>query len=89
MEITKADLKRVHDKFISDPDWRIVETLIEQFIEPLKRIDTIDTKGKTADEVFATVEGRKISVESMENFLNELRLVKTGVTKTAEESPYK
>lgn len=89
MQITKQDLERIHEKFISDPDWKIVESLIEQFIEPLKSIDTIDTKGKTADEVFALVEGRKIAYESLNNFVNELRLVKTGVTKKAQDSNWK
>lgn len=89
MEITREDLQRVHSKFVTDPDWHIVESLIEQFIEPLKTIETIDTKGKTADEVFAQVEGRKLSVDAMSSFLNEMRLLKTSVTKTAEDSSYK
>jgi len=89
MEITKADLKRIHEKFISDPDWKIVEALIEQFIEPLKSIDAIDTKGKTADEVFANVEGRKIAYSSLRDFLNEIRMIKTGVTKLNEGSNFR
>lgn len=89
MQISKQDLQRIHEKFISDPDWRIVETLIEQFIEPLKSIETLETEGKTADQVFAQLEGRKISVNAMSSFLNELRLVKTGVTKSQQNSGYK
>lgn len=89
MQISKQDLERIHEKFISDPDWRIVETLIEQFIEPLKSIETIDTEGKTADQVFAQLEGRKISVNAMSSFLNELKLVKTSVTKSKEISNFK
>lgn len=89
MQISKQDLQRIHEKFISDPDWRIVETLIEQFIEPLKSIETLETEGKTADQVFAQLEGRKISVNAMSSFLNELRLVKTGVTKSQQNSSYK
>lgn len=88
MEITKADLKRIHDKFITDPDWKIVESLIEQFIEPLKSIDTIETSGKNADEVFAMVQGRKIAYESLRKFVDELRLVKIGVTKSDTKDSY-
>jgi hypothetical protein len=89
MEITKSDLERIHQKFVSDPDWRIVELLLEQFMEPLKGINNIDTKGKTADEVFALVEGRKIAIDALNNFLSEIRLLKTSVTKQTEKATYK
>ena len=89
MEITKQDLERIYQKFVSDPDWKIVERLLEQFMEPLKYVDTIDTKGKTADEVFAQVEGRKIAIDSLNNFLSEVRLLKTTVTKNTGNSNYK
>jgi len=89
MQITKQDLERIHQKFVSDPDWRIVEQLLEQFIEPLKSINNIDTKGKTADEVFALVEGRKIAIDSLNNFLSEIRLLKTAVTKHAEKNSFR
>jgi hypothetical protein len=89
MQISKQDLERIHQKFVSDPDWRIVEQLLEQFVEPLKYVDNIDTKGKTADEVFALVEGRKLAIESLNNFLSEIRLLKTAVTKSTEKTSFK
>lgn len=88
MEISKQDLQRIHDKFISDPDWKIVEALLNQFIEPLKTVEGIDTKGKTADEVFALVEGRKIAIDCLSNFLSEVKLLKIGVTKTQSDSKF-
>lgn len=89
MEISKQDLQRIHEKFISDPDWKIVEQLIEQFIEPLKSIDSINTEGKTSDEVFAELKGNQTTYRVLNDFLNELRLVKTGVTKSAENQNYR
>lgn len=89
MEISKQDLQRIHEKFISDPDWKIVERLIEQFIEPLKSIDSISTEGKTSDEVFAELKGNQTTYRVLNDFLNELRLVKTGVTKSAENQNYR
>ncbi len=89
MQISKQDLERVHQKFVSDPDWKIVEQLLEQFMEPLKYVDTIDTKGKTADEVFALVEGRKLAIDSLNNFLSEIRLLKTSVNKMNESSNFR
>jgi hypothetical protein len=89
MQISKQDLERIHQKFVSDPDWRIIEQLLEQFMEPLKYVDNIDTKGKTADEVFALVEGRKLAIDSLNNFLSEIRLLKTAVTKQTEKSNFR
>lgn len=89
MEITNQDLQRIHEKFVSDPDWKIVEALIEQFIEPLKSIDSIDTEGKTADEVFAELKGNQTTYRVMNDFLNEVRLLKNGVNKRAENQNYK
>lgn len=85
MEITKEDLQRIHEKFVQDPDWVIVEKLLTQFIEPLQSIENIDTAGKTADEVFANVEGRKYAYNSLNDFLNEMRLLQNSVTKITEE----
>lgn len=84
MEITKQDLQRIHQKFLSDPDWRIVEELLNQFLEPLKSIDSIDTKGKTSDEVFAELRGRQLTSDALRNFLSETNLIKSSVKKNTE-----
>lgn len=89
MEITKQDLQRIHQKFISDPDWKIVEALLNQFLEPLKSIDSIETKGKTSDEVFAELKGRQLTIEALSNFLSEVRLIKTSVTKQTDNQNFK
>lgn len=88
MQISKQDLERIHEKFISDPDWKIVEALLEQFIEPLKSIESIDTKGKTSDEVFAELKGNQTTYEALSNFLNETKLLKTSVTKKTQNQDY-
>lgn len=89
MEISKQDLERVHQKFVSDPDWKIVEALLNQFIEPLKGIESIDTKGKSSDEVFAELVGRKLMIDGLTSFLSEVKLLKTSVTKNTENPTYK
>lgn len=89
MEISKQDLERIHQKFVSDPDWRIVEALLNQFIEPLKSIDSIETTGKSSDEVFAELRGRQITYDALSNFLSEVKLLKTSVTKHTDKSDYK
>lgn len=89
MEITKQDLQRIHEKFISDPDWKIVEALLNQFLEPLLDIRSIETKGKTSDEVFAELMGRKLTADALSNFLSEVRLLKTSVNKMNESSNFR
>lgn len=89
MEISKQDLERIYEKFVSDPDWKIVEALLEQFIEPLKSIDSIDTTGKTSDEVFAELKGNQTTYRVLANFLSETRLLKTSVTKKTEKQDYR
>lgn len=89
MEITKQDLQRIHEKFVSDPDWKIVEELLNQFLEPLLDIRSIETKGKTSDEVFAELMGRKLTADALSNFLSEVRLLKTSVTKQTGNQSFK
>lgn len=89
MEITKQDLQRIHEKFVQDPDWKIVEALLNQFLEPLLDIRSIETKGKTSDEVFAELMGRKLTADALSNFLSEVRLLKTSVTKQNESSNFR
>lgn len=89
MEISKQDLQRIHQKFVSDPDWKIVEALLNQFLEPLLDIRSIETKGKTSDEVFAELMGRKLTADALSNFLSEVRLLKTSVTKQTENPSFK
>lgn len=88
MEITKQDLERIYQKFVSDPDWKIVEALLNQYLEPLKSIDAIDTKGKTSDEVFAELRGRQLTSDALNNFLSEVKLLKSSVNKNAENSRF-
>jgi len=83
-EVTKEDLKKIYDKFITDPDWKIVEELILQFVEPLKSIDSIETQGKTADEVFAQLKGQQVAYEKLTSFLAETKLIETAVTNKPE-----
>lgn len=89
MEISKQDLQRIHEKFVSDPDWKVVEALLNQFLEPLLDIRSIETKGKTSDEVFAELMGRKLTADALSNFLSEVRLLKTSVTKQTENQSFK
>ena len=89
MEITKQDLERIHQKFVCDPDWKIVEQLLNQHLESLQSIDSIDTTGKTSDEVFAELKGRQLTTQALNGFLSEVKLLKTAVNKMNEGSNFR
>lgn len=67
------------EKFIKDPDWNIMEELLQTYIAVHSQINNIDPK-KSSDEIAAEVRGRQIAIQSLASFLNE-----TGVIKNAEE----
>lgn len=72
--MTPDEIKKIKEKFFSDPDWNLVEKIILSYIEPLKDILTVDIT-ENADTVKAQVAGRKIAYESLHKFLKESRLL--------------
>lgn len=68
-----AEQQQKLKKFTGDPDWYLIEELLESYIEPLKRIDNIDTD-KPSEAVHAQITGRKEAVTQIEKFLNQTRL---------------
>lgn len=73
--MTKEDIKKISDKFFTDPDWHLVEELIKDYIEPLKDLNDIDIR-ETADNVKAQVVGRRIAYEQMTRFLSEAGILR-------------
>lgn len=84
MKINNEKLAIIKQKFISDPDWSIIEEILTQRIQELDRLSSIDTKGKTADEVFAEVKGRQIIIHEERMFLEQMGLLKP---RTASQAP--
>jgi len=61
-------------RFFEDPEWKSVEDMILNYIEPLKDFDTIDLKAP-AENVKAEVIGRMLAYNSLKKFLDETKLV--------------
>jgi len=72
--MTNEELQKIANKFFNDPDWRIVENMINEYLEPLKDISSIDIS-KSNDEIATEVRGRQISVEQLGKFLQDSRIV--------------
>jgi hypothetical protein len=68
-------LKEVLKKFVEDPDWIVIEDLIQEYVALLHNIDGIDTS-QDSDTVRAEVVGRKTASKTLEKFLTDMRLVK-------------
>lgn len=62
------DLKTLKDKFFSDPDWSMMEELIEEYLAPFRDVANIN-EGWTNDQVASEVRGRKLMIQSLDKFL--------------------
>lgn len=69
------EIKLKLNKFFQDPDWVLVEEMINEYIDPLRNVSTVKTDNTTADAVMAEVVGRKIATEELTKFLRECRLI--------------
>lgn len=75
------DIKLCIETFFTHPHWSKCVDIIKTYIEPLKDATTIETKGKTADEVFAEVKGRQIAYETLNKFISESLTIQKTVSK--------
>ncbi len=66
--------KIIADKFIADPSWVLVEQMLNEYLEPLKDISSIDTK-RSNDEIATEVKGRQITIEQLNKFLSQSRIL--------------
>lgn len=66
--------KTVQERFYKDPEWHQVEELIEEFIEPLLNMDTIDIN-QPAEHVKAEIIGRRLAYKSLRDFCEQSKLI--------------
>jgi hypothetical protein len=64
-------IKVCTEDFFTNPNWDKVIQLIELYIEPLKSIGGIDTKGMTNDEIATELRSRQITVEQLKKFVQD------------------
>lgn len=79
--MTDAELQKIKEKFVNDPDWVLVEKLLLSFIEPLRDMATIDLT-KRSDTIKAELWGRRKAWEMISNFLDHNKLLKHTVIPT-------
>lgn len=71
----ESEIKNKLDKFVSDPEWHLVEDILMSYIDPLKSVSSIDTK-LSNDQIASEVRGRQIAIDGLTKFLNDMKIVK-------------
>ena len=73
--MTNEDLKKLKDKFFTDPDWRLMEELIREYIDPLSSSLNIDIRLNN-DQIATEVRGRQIAHKALNDFLEETKVLR-------------
>ncbi len=82
-----VDLKKLHEKFFTDPDWSMMDEMIRSYIEPFKSVENIPTK-LTNDQIATEVRGRQLMVNALETFLSDAQAIKSRKN-LSNSNPYK
>jgi phosphoribosylanthranilate isomerase len=61
-------------KFINDPDWKEVEKMILNYIEPLRDVLSVDAN-QTAEEIKAEIKARQRSYVQLKGFLSDAQIL--------------
>lgn len=74
------DLKKLNDKFFTDPDWVMMEELLQEYLAPFR--DVLNIKNTMSnDEVASEVRGRQLMVEQLDKFLEDTRVIRSKINK--------
>jgi hypothetical protein len=76
----------VKTRFFADPQWVLVEQMIQDYLDPLQFVDTIPDD-LTNDQLAAEVRGRKLTIKQLNKFLVDSGIVKGRALK--EQFNYK
>jgi hypothetical protein len=80
-------LQKLRDKFFTDPDWKGVEKLIMDFINPLIEMQDVDVS-QPAEHVKAELIGRQKLYKEMTDFLQQTGLVGNPAHYKKENNPF-
>jgi len=74
-----VDLKKLHEKFFSDPDWKMMEELIQGYLEPFRSVEAIGSD-LSNDQIATEVRGRQLLIKQLEKFLSETGIISRPTT---------
>jgi hypothetical protein len=66
--------RQISEKFFADPEWGVVERLLQEYMDELLDMATINLAG-TPEEVKAEVKGRQLAHAQLTRFLQDTKLI--------------
>lgn len=66
--------QKLKDKFFSDPDWKLIEQMIMDFLDPMIEMSDVDLN-QPAEHIKAELIGRQKLYRIMTDFLQQTGLV--------------
>jgi len=81
----KEQQKEKLGKFIKDPDWKIIEDCLNEYIDPLIDIKNIDLK-ETPEVIKAELKVRQEIHGGIKAFLTDIGLLKSSLDKASSRS---
>lgn len=73
-----VDLKKLKDKFFSDPDWKEMEELLRSYIDPLGSSLNINSS-MSNDEIATEVRGRQLAYKGLNDFLEQTGVLRPRI----------
>lgn len=73
-----VDLKKLNDKFFTDPDWKEVEELLREYLEPFRSVMNIP-KSMTNAEIAAEIRGRQLMIDRLDKFLEDTKVLRSRI----------
>ncbi len=73
--MTTEEKQRIASKFFQDPDWVLVEKMLNEYLDPLTAVANIDAT-LSNDAVAAEVRGRQLSIERLGKFLRDCGILR-------------
>jgi hypothetical protein len=75
------ELRTKLNKFFQDPDWALVVGLMNDHLEPLKDVMSIDVR-KSNDEIASEVRGRQLTINGLSGFLRDAGVMTQRIDKS-------
>ncbi len=72
------DLKKLKDKFFTDPDWKEMEELIRSYIDPLESCLDINPQW-SSDQIATEVRGRQLMYKGLNDFLEQTGVLRPRI----------
>lgn len=80
------DLKKLNEKFFTDPDWAMMEELLMEYLEPFRSVMNIP-KSMSNAEIAAEIRGRQLMITSLDKFLADSKVIRSSINR--EPKSYK